>query len=103
MRLWNLLLLFPSIAESFSFSSNPKSTMKGVANIALTVDGFIADKNGGLDWLNNQPMIEGEDFGFAEFLASVDAILMGRNTFETVVQFGKGAWPYAKKPLFILT
>lgn len=103
MQAWSFLLISPLIAESLSLSSDPKSTMKGVTNIALSVDGFIAEKDGGVDWLNKQPMIEGEDFGFAEFLEGVDAILMGRNTFETVVQFGQEAWGYGEKPLYVLT
>ena len=62
--------------------------MKGVANIALSVDGFIADKEGSMDWLNNQPQIPGEDFGFNEFLKGVDCMIMGHKTFDTVAGFG---------------
>lgn len=62
--------------------------MKGVTNIALSVDGFIADKDGQMEWLNNQPQIPGEDFGFKEFLAGVDCMIMGHKTFDTVVGFG---------------
>eukprot|EP00980_Cylindrotheca_fusiformis_P010531 scaffold2334_cov118-Cylindrotheca_fusiformis.AAC.3 len=106
MLLFSFLLVVCTSAvflvESLSVG-NCDTSMKGVTNIALTVDGFIADKNGGVDWLNSQPVIEGEDFGFSEFLSSVDAILMGRNTFETVVAFGKEAWGYGETPLYVLT
>ncbi|WP_419536319.1 dihydrofolate reductase family protein [Endozoicomonas sp.] len=67
--------------------------------IATSLDGFIADRNGGLDWLHSIPNSDGSDFGFAEFMASVDALLMGRNTFETVLSFD-GAWPYTK-PVYV--
>jgi len=68
--------------------------------IATSLDGFIADRDGGLDWLTAVPDPEGGDFGFAEFLAGVDAIVMGRTTFETVLAFG--VWPY-DKPVFVLS
>ena len=61
--------------------------------IATSLDGYIADKNGSLDWL---PHPEGDDLGFDDFLNSIDALVMGRNTFETVVGFG-GDWFYTKK------
>ena len=56
-----------------------------------------------MEWLNGQPTIKGEDFGFREFLESVDAMIMGRNTFETVVQFGKEAWAYGELQIFVVT
>lgn len=68
--------------------------------IAQSLDGFIADKDGGIDWLNEIPRPEGDDFGFAEFISNIDAILMGRNTFEVVLSFG--FWPY-EKPVFVLS
>jgi dihydrofolate reductase len=68
--------------------------------IATSLDGFIADRDGGLDWLTELPNPEGGDHGFAEFLGRVDAIVMGRATFETVLGFG--VWPY-DKPVFVLS
>jgi dihydrofolate reductase len=66
--------------------------------IATSLDGFIARKNGDLDWL---PAVkEGdEDFGYAEFMSTVDHIVMGRNTFEKVLTFG--AWHYDKKVIML--
>lgn len=69
--------------------------------IGTSLDGYIADKDGGLDWLMSTPNPDNDDFGFAEFMARVDAIIMGRNTFETVCSFG-GDWPY-NKPVFVLS
>lgn len=66
--------------------------------IATSVDGFIARSNGGIDWL---PPGGGEDHGYNAFMATVDALVIGRNTFETVLGFG--TWPYGTKPVFVLT
>lgn len=68
--------------------------------IAASLDGFIADPQDGLDWLTALPNPTGSDFGFAEFLSGVDAILMGRRTFEVVCGFGE--WPYVK-PVYVLS
>lgn len=74
--------------------------MANFVYIATSLDGFIADSNGGLDWLMNVPNPEGSDFGFAEFMERVDGLIMGRNTFEKVLTFGE--WPYNKK-VFVLS
>jgi dihydrofolate reductase len=66
--------------------------------IATSLDGFIARANGGIDWL---PPGGGEEHGYDAFIASVDALVIGRNTFETVLTFG--TWPYGEKPVFVLT
>lgn len=70
-----------------------------VAYIATSLDGFIARTDGGIDWLPSPP--EGEDFGWSEFIADIDAIVMGRKTFEQVLSFG--VWPYEGTPLFVLS
>lgn len=66
--------------------------------VGTSVDGFIARADGGLDWL---PAGGGEPHGWAEFLASVDAIVIGRKTFETVASFE--AWPYGDKRVVVLS
>lgn len=68
--------------------------------VATSLDGFIADSDGGIDWLTEIPNPEKSDFGFAEFVAGIDAIVLGRKTFETVLGFG--SWPYSK-PVFVLS
>lgn len=77
--------------------------MKGTNKvfIATSLDGFIADKDGGIDWLHSIPNPEGNDMGYNNFMKSVDALLMGRNTFETVCSFDM-EWPY-EKPVFVLS
>lgn len=69
--------------------------------IATSLDGYIADRNEGLDWLMALPNPENSDLGFGEFIDGIDAIVMGRKTFETVCGFG-GDWPYPR-PTFVLS
>jgi dihydrofolate reductase len=66
--------------------------------IGTSVDGFIARPNGALDFL---PMDGGEPHGYDEFMASVDALVIGRNTFETVLAFP--TWPYGQKRVVVLS
>jgi dihydrofolate reductase len=66
--------------------------------IGTSLDGFIARANGDLDFL---PPGGGEPHGYDEFMATVDALVIGRNTFETVLTFD--AWPYGDKPVFVLS
>jgi dihydrofolate reductase len=66
--------------------------------IGTSVDGFIARPNGDLDFL---PLGGGEPHGYDEFIASVDALVIGRNTFETVLAFP--AWPYGDKRVVVLS
>jgi len=63
--------------------------------IATSLDGHIADKNGAIEWLSSIPNPDGSDLGFADFMNRMDALVMGRNTFETVLAFDC-PWPYAK-------
>ena len=66
--------------------------------IGTSVDGFIARPNGALDFL---PEGGGEPHGYKEFIASVDAIVIGRNTFEKVLTLGP--WPYGDKRVVVLS
>ena len=68
--------------------------------IATSLDGFIARPDGTFDFLSlvEQP---DEDYGFAEFFATVDALVIGRNTYETALGFPE--WPYAGKRCIVLT
>jgi len=66
--------------------------------VGASVDGFIARLDGGLDWL---PAGGGEPHGYDEFMASVDALVIGRNTFDIVSRFD--AWPYGGKRVVVLS
>jgi dihydrofolate reductase len=72
--------------------------MKASVFIGTSVDGFIARANGDLDFL---PPGGGEPHGYTEFMSTVDALVIGRNTFETVLTFDE--WPYGEKPVFVLS
>lgn len=74
---------------------------KNIVFIAQSLDGYIAGKKGELDWLDAIPNPENQDMGFKALMEEVDALVMGRNTFETVLGFG-GEWPYPK-PVFVLS
>jgi dihydrofolate reductase len=68
--------------------------------VGTSLDGFIARTNGAFDFLD-PPGGELEPHGYDEFFATVDALVMGRKTFETVLGFDK--WPYGPKPVFVLS
>jgi len=65
--------------------------------VGTSVDGFIARRDGSLDWL---PPGGGEEHGYTAFIATVDAIVMGRGTFDIVRKFER--WPF-QKPVIVLT
>ncbi len=68
--------------------------------VAASLDGFIADSSGGVDFLK-QVEAEGEDYGYQEFYSSVDALIMGTGTYNSLLKFG--VWPYAGKPTYLLS
>jgi dihydrofolate reductase len=72
--------------------------VKASVFIGASVDGFIARLNGELDFL---PPGGGEPHGYEEFMATVDALVIGRKTYETVLAFD--TWPYGEKPVFVLS
>ena len=77
--------------------------MKSSVYVATSLDGYIARENGALDWLPQpeEDKTNGEDYGFKEFFNSVDALIMGRNTYEMVRSFKK--WPYETKRVIVLS
>ncbi|MFT7578984.1 MAG: dihydrofolate reductase [Myxococcota bacterium] len=75
-------------------------TSTATAYMGTSLDGFIATEDGGLDWLMSIPNPDLSDFGYAAFMDRVDAVVMGRNTFEAVCGFP--AWPYTTR-VFVLS
>nr|WP_254439344.1 dihydrofolate reductase family protein [Ruegeria arenilitoris] len=74
-----------------------------VGYIAMSLDGFIADKAGSVDWLNtfNDSLAsDGGDGGYGEFISEIDALIMGRTTYEQVLGWG---WPYEGRVGYVLT
>jgi dihydrofolate reductase len=91
-------LRFASFFIHFKTKRKQPMTVKVSVYIAASLDGFIARKNGDLDWL--PPGKDGdEDFGYAEFILTIDHVVMGRNTFEKVLTFG--GWHYDKKVIVL--
>jgi dihydrofolate reductase len=72
--------------------------MRASVFVGISLDGFMARSDGSFDFL---PAGGGEPHGYEEFMASVDALVIGRNTYDTVL--GLEAWPYGPKPVFVLS
>jgi dihydrofolate reductase len=72
--------------------------MQASVFVGVSVDGYIARVDGALDFL---PAGGGEPHGYEEFIASVDALIIGRHTYEVVLPFDP--WPYAQMPVFVLS
>jgi dihydrofolate reductase len=72
--------------------------MRASVFVGTSLDGFIARRDGAYDFL---PVDGGEPHGYDEFMASVDALVIGRKTYETVLAFE--TWPYGAKPVFVLS
>ena len=74
--------------------------MEIIYYVAASLDGLIATPDGGIEWLKPY---EGtaEDYGYAQFYASVEAVLLGRATYEKCLEFPE--WPYADKPYWVFS
>ncbi len=84
------------------------ASFTGSVFLGMSVDGFIARLDGDLAWLTGGDDAggapddgEGGDFGFAEFVSGVDALLMGRATYDVISPMDE--WPYQGKPVHVLS
>jgi dihydrofolate reductase len=82
--------------------------VKATVFVGISLDGFLARKNGDIDWLTGSGEDGGadeaagaDDHGFKAFFDTVDVLVMGRNTYEKVLTFEK--WYYGDKPVVVLT
>ncbi|GAB1857425.1 dihydrofolate reductase family protein [Flavobacteriaceae bacterium MHTCC 0001] len=75
--------------------------MKNIVFLGKSIDNYIAGKNGELDWLDMIPNPDQLDMGYHSLMNEVDAIVMGKNSFETVLGFDID-WPY-QKHVFVLS
>jgi dihydrofolate reductase len=75
-------------------------TFHAAVFIATSLDGFIARPDGSIDWLTERGERAG-DTGYDEFMAAVDTVVLGRNTYEKVLTFG--FWPYEGKQVEVLS
>ena len=74
------------------------SVIRATVFVGTSLDGFLARPNGTFDFL---PAGGGEDHGYAAFLSTVDALVIGRNTFDVVRAFDE--WPYGEKLVVVLS
>jgi dihydrofolate reductase len=72
--------------------------MQATVFVGTSLDGYLARSDGALDFL---PPDGGEPHGYDEFMATVDALVIGRKTYETVLGFEH--WAYGDKPVFVLS
>lgn len=76
--------------------------MKVSVFIATSLDGYIARKDGDIDWLMAADTSAGnEDYGYQAFADSIDCLVMGRNSLEKVMSFPQ--WPYEDKQVIVLS
>lgn len=78
-----------------------KSERKVILYIAVSLDGFIAGADGDISWLSSVEK-PGEDYGYADFIASVDTVILGRKTYDKVLSFGI-PYPHADKQCYVVT
>ena len=84
---------------------------KVILYIAVSLDGFIADKHGGVDWLEGDTEneiktnnVEQESNSYTDFIENIDTIIMGMTTYRQVVtELSPDVWPYQGIKSFILT
>lgn len=74
---------------------------KLILYISMSLDGFIADNDGNLDFLS-MVAHEGEDYGYSDFVSTVDAVIIGRKTYEKVLSMGF-EYPHTDKDVYIIT
>jgi dihydrofolate reductase len=77
-------------------------TFTATVFIGTSLDGYIARPDDDIEWLTSRGEKAG-DMGFFEFLDSVDAVVMGRNTYEKVIGFGKENWHYGDRHVGVLS
>ena len=84
------------------------ASFTGSVFLGMSVDGFIARLDGDIGWLTGDTEAGGPpddgaggDFGFAEFVGSIDALVMGRSTYDFIRPFAE--WPYQGKPVHVLS
>jgi len=82
-------------------TSKPMTDRKVILYIATSADGYIADENGGIDFLS-AAQTSGEDYGYDKFIKSVDTILWGRKTYEKLLSFGI-PFPYKNMKCYVFS
>lgn len=77
---------------------------KVVLYIAQSLDGYIARSNGDIDWLDGDGSEPDSDFGYNDFYESIDSVIIGRNTYEQIIEdLSPEQWPYEGKDTYVVT
>lgn len=74
---------------------------KVILYIAMSADGYIARKNGDVDWLEGDGSDENADMGYDDFYSNIDTVIMGRTTYEQILTFGE--YPYKGTKGYVYT
>lgn len=76
---------------------------KVILYIATSLDGFIADENGNIDWLNSVDIVE-EDNSYDSFIKTIDTVILGRKTYDQVTkELAKDSYPYENQISYVMT
>ena len=75
---------------------------KIILYIASSIDGYIARKDGSTDWLTNYPILENFDYGYSGFYESIDTIIMGHNSYKSVLDMSEECF-YPEKISYVIT
>jgi len=77
---------------------------KVILYIAMSLDGYIADSDGNIDWLGGEDPEYKGDYGYQQFIDGVDTVIMGYNTYHQVTtELAPNAWPYAGMATYVMT
>ncbi len=77
---------------------------KVILYIAVSLDGFIADPNGGVGWLSGEDESYTGDFGYGEFIDTIDTVVLGMTTYRQIAtELSPGNWPYSGMQSYVLT
>lgn len=72
--------------------------------IAMSLDGYIADSAGRVDWLKGHDSSSGDDGAYCEFIQGIDTVLMGWNTYHQIVtELSPGKWVYGDLDTYVIT
>jgi len=78
-----------------------KDIRKLILYIAMSLDGFIAKRDGDISFLS-QVEKEGEDYGYSNFIETIDTVILGRKTYDKILSMGID-WPYGDRKVYVLT
>lgn len=77
---------------------------KVILYISQSLDGFIADKNGGVDWISGNDKNYESDYGYDDFISNIDTVILGYNTYRQIItELSPDSWIYDNLQTYVLT